>query len=47
MKTKYNILIIPIEAKPYTITLETDNLEWSMLQYGRNREAFAYEIIEG
>ena len=25
MKTKYNILITPIEDKPYTITLETDN----------------------
>mgnify|MGYP000123441822 CR=1 FL=1 len=46
MKTKYKILITPVDDKPYTITLDTDNIEWSMKQYSRNREPFTYEILE-
>ena len=45
MKTKYKILITPVDDKPYTITLDTDNIEWSMSQYARNRGAFSYKVI--
>ena len=46
MKTSYKILITPAEGQPYTITLKTDNIEWSMQQYARNRAPFTFEIIE-
>ncbi len=46
MKTKYKILIIPVEGELHTIELETDNIEWSMKQYARNRKPFTYEIVE-
>jgi len=46
MKTNYNILITPSGEQPYTITLETSDLEWSMEQYGRNRGAFTFEVIK-
>ena len=54
MKT-YKILITPhviegeqsqIIERPYTIDLTTDDINWSMEQYQRNREAFAWEILE-
>ena len=54
MKT-YKILITPhviegeqsqIIEKPYTIDLTTDDINWSMEQYQRNREAFTWEILE-
>lgn len=54
MKT-YKILITPhviegeqsqIIEKPYTIDLTTDDINWSMEQYQRNRETFTWEILE-
>jgi len=54
MKT-YKILITPhviegeqsqIIERPYTIDLTTDDINWSMEQYQRNREAFTWEILE-
>ena len=54
MKT-YKILIIPhviegeqsqIIERPYTIDLTTDDINWSMEQYQRNRETFTWEILE-
>lgn len=51
MKT-YKIKISPIEnqrfcaVKPYEVELTTDNIEWSMEQYQRNREPFNWEIVE-
>jgi hypothetical protein len=34
------------EDAPYTIELTTDNIEWSMEQYQRNRRALNWEILE-
>ena len=54
MKT-YKILITPnviegeqsqIIERPYTIDLTTDDINWSMEQYQRNRETFTWEILE-
>lgn len=49
MKT-YSIEITPITkqkfcaVKPYNIELTTDDIEWSMKQYQRNREPFTWKI---
>ena len=51
MKT-YKIEITPLTETmgrgdaPYIIELTTDNVNWSMEQYQRNREAFSWEILE-
>ena len=44
-KLIYQILIKPSDDKPYTIEIQTDNIEWSMEQYARNRSSFTYEIV--
>ena len=33
-------------TKPYFLNLETDDIEWSMDQYQRNRQPFTWKIIE-
>tara|TARA_R110002072_G_scaffold6585_3_gene38144 strand:+ start:2550 stop:2714 length:165 start_codon:yes stop_codon:yes gene_type:complete len=46
-KIKYDIRITPIGEEsipPYIITLETDDLDWSMQQYARNRSPFTFEV---
>ena len=49
---KYKIKITPIAnmsycaLKPYEIELETDDIEWSMEQYQRNREPLEWEILK-
>ena len=44
---KYKIEIIPLMGgERYTIELTTDNIEWSMEQYKRNREPLTYNILE-
>lgn len=51
MKT-YKIEITPLtktsgrEDAPYIIELTTDDVNWSMEQYQRNRAAFSWEILE-
>ena len=51
MKT-YKIEITPLtetmgrEDAPYTIEIKSDNINWSMEQYQRNRAAFTWEILE-
>ena len=51
MKT-YKIEITPLtetmgrQDAPYTIDITTDDINWSMEQYQRNREAFSGEILE-
>lgn len=55
MKT-YSIRIIPIineetrtggrNDAPFHISLTTDNIDWTMGQWGRNRPPFNYEILE-
>jgi len=48
---KYKIEITPIAKqkfcaiKPYIIEIETDDLEWTMEQYQRNREPFKWKVI--
>jgi len=42
IETENSIII----ERPYTIELTTDDIEWSMEQYQRNREAFSWEILE-
>ena len=53
-KTKYLIDITPhpIETpdsitteRPYELELETDDIEWSMEQYQRNRAPLSWSII--
>ncbi len=52
MTKNYKIKISPItehnycSTKPYIIELKTDNIEWSMDQYQRNREPLNWEIDE-
>lgn len=48
MKETYTIQITPINAKDakYNITLETEDLQKSMSQYQRNRDAFNWKILE-
>lgn len=51
MKT-YKIQITPLtetmgrEDAPYTIEIKSDDINWSMEQYQRNRAAFTWEIKE-
>ena len=51
MKT-YKIEITPLtetmgrQDAPYIIEITTDDINWSMEQYQRNREAFSWEILE-
>ena len=48
----YKIEITPLtetmgrQDAPYTIEITTDDINWSMEQYQRNREAFDWEILE-
>jgi hypothetical protein len=45
---KYKIKITPYHAVGawYVFELETENLEWSMEQYQRNRPSFNWTIID-
>jgi hypothetical protein len=45
---KYKIKITPYHTVGvwYVLELETENLEWSMEQYQRNRDPFEWEILE-
>ena len=53
--TKYIIEITPIVTdetrtggrsdSPYMTTIETDDIEWSMEQYQRNRTPFSWKIV--
>jgi len=51
MKT-YKIEIKPLtntmgrQDAPYVIELTTDDINWSMKQYQRNRDVFEWEILE-
>lgn len=33
-------------TKPYTIELETEDIEWSMNQYQRNRNPFSWKVVK-
>lgn len=43
----YKIGITPVdsEIKPYVVKIETDDIEWSMEQYQRNREPLEWEML--
>ena len=47
MYEKYDIKVMPLneEEEPYEFRVKTDNIEWTMEQYARNREGLAWEII--
>ena len=51
MKKTYKIKITPLNSqefcalKPYEIEIETDDIDWSMEQYQRNRAPFKWEIV--
>ena len=51
MKT-YKIQITPLTETmgrgdaPYIIEITSDDINWSMEQYQRNRDAFSWEILE-
>lgn len=50
MKSKawYKIKIIPLneEIEPYVFKVETKDINWTMEQYGRNREPFHWEMMD-
>ena len=48
MKETYTVEITPLDKKDlkYTITIETEDLQKSMTQFQRNRNAFNWEILE-
>lgn len=47
----YSVEITPITktkmcaAKPYIVEIKTDDIDWSMEQYQRNREPLNYVIV--
>mgnify|MGYP003653471673 CR=1 FL=1 len=43
----YKIQITPTnsDVKPYINKIETDNIEWSMEQYQRNREPLTWKMM--
>ena len=46
---EYKIKITYLNAddvQPELIELSTDNIDWSMEQYQRNRNPFSWEIVE-
>lgn len=45
---EYQITITPFNTKEgsYVLAIESNNIEWTMEQYQRNREAFSWEIKE-
>ena len=45
---KYKIKITPFHAHDasYILELETEDINWSMSQYQRNRDSFVWEILE-
>ena len=45
---KYKIKITPYHTVGawYVLELETENIEWSMEQYQRNRDPLKWEILE-
>lgn len=45
MSKKYTIKLSYIDGRKEVIELQTNNIEWSMDQYQRNREPFDYQII--
>jgi hypothetical protein len=46
MNKNYKIRIFEHGVVSYDIEVTTDNLEWSMEQYQRNRKFLTWEIIE-
>ena len=46
MSKNYKIRIFEGGKVSYDIELTTDDLEWSMEQYQRNRDFLTWEIIE-
>jgi len=46
MNKTYKIRIQEHGSVSYDIELTTEDLEWSMEQYQRNRDFFTWEIIE-
>jgi len=52
MKQQYKIKITPLSeqkfcsVKPHVIEIETDDLEWSMEQYQRNRKPLKWELVK-
>lgn len=45
-KNKYDMLITPFEGEPYEVTLDTDDIYWSMKQYTRNRAPLTFKILK-
>ena len=43
---KIKITYAPHSEENEVITLRTEDIEWSMSQYQRNRKSFTWEIVE-
>lgn len=44
-KYKIKITYVISDIQPEIIEIETNDIEWSMAQYQRNRDTFNWEII--
>ena len=40
----WNVVITPLDGKPYEIQIDTEDIEWSMEQYQRNRKPLNYKL---
>lgn len=45
MKLTYRVLIKPYDGEEYMTQFTTDDIDWTMEQYQRNRPPFEYEIL--
>ncbi len=46
MKYKIQITYAPYSKDNEVVSLETNDIEWTMKQYQRNRQPFTWKIIE-
>ena len=50
-KIWHKVVVIPVEdskgiaKEPYTFKVKTDDIEWTMKQYQRNRHPFKWELV--
>lgn len=40
----WNVVITPQNGDPYEIQIDTEDIEWSMEQYQRNRKPLTYKL---
>ena len=45
INNEWTVRITPSKGEPYEIKLDTEDIDWSMDQYQRNREPLTYELF--